>query len=156
MSKHQPALLGGLFIGVLSALPGVNIANCCCLWVLAGGALVVYLQQQRIPEPVETADAVIGGLLAGVLGAIIYTILTVIIVSAGGAMWMDQIRGALDANPEIPAETRDMLLRLFEGRNFIIIGLVINLPLYAVFSMVGSLIGLAIFRKKTPPVVLQG
>ena len=156
MSKHQPALLGGLFIGVLSALPGVNIANCCCLWVLAGGALVVYLQQQRMPEPVETADAVIGGLLAGALGAIIYTILTVIIVSAGGAMWMDQIRGALDANPEIPAETRDMLLRLFEGRNFIVIGLVINLPLYAVFSMVGSLIGLAIFRKKTPPVVLQG
>jgi hypothetical protein len=151
MSKHQPALLGGLFIGVLSALPGVNIANCCCLWVLAGGALVVYLQQQRMPEPVETADAVIGGLLAGALGAIIYTILTVIIVSAGGAMWMDQIRGALDANPEIPAETRDMLLRLFEGRNFLVIGLVINLPLYAVFSMVGSLIGLAIFRKKTPP-----
>jgi hypothetical protein len=155
MSKHQPALLGGLFIGVLSALPGVNIANCCCLWVLAGGALVVYLQQQRIPEPVETADAVIGGLLAGVLGAIIMSVLTLIIFSAGGALWMDQFRTALD-NPEIPAETRDMLLRLFEGRNFIVLGLVINLPLYAVFSMVGSLIGLAIFRKKTPPVVLQG
>jgi hypothetical protein len=155
MSKHQPALLGGLFIGVLSALPGVNIANCCCLWVLAGGALVVYLQQQRIPEPVETADAVIGGLLAGVLGAIVMSVLTLIIFSAGGALWMDQFRTALD-NPEIPAETRDMLLRLFEGRNFIVLGLVINLPLYAVFSMVGSLIGLAIFRKKTPPVVLQG
>jgi hypothetical protein len=150
MSKHQPALLGGLFIGVLSALPGVNIANCCCLWVLAGGALVVYLQQQRIPEPVETADAVIGGLLAGVLGAIVMSVLTLIIFSAGGALWMDQFRTALD-NPEIPAETRDMLLRLFEGRNFIVLGLVINLPLYAVFSMVGSLIGLAIFRKKTPP-----
>jgi hypothetical protein len=144
-----------LFIGVLSALPGVNIANCCCLWVLAGGALVVYLQQQRIPEPVETADAVIGGLLAGVLGAIVMSVLTLIIFSAGGALWMDQFRTALD-NPEIPAETRDMLLRLFEGRNFIVLGLVINLPLYAVFSMVGSLIGLAIFRKKTPPVVLQG
>jgi hypothetical protein len=83
------------------------------------------------------------------------SVLTLIIFSAGGALWMDQFRTALD-NPEIPAETRDMLLRLFEGRNFIVLGLVINLPLYAVFSMVGSLIGLAIFRKKTPPVVLQG
>ena len=156
MSKHQPALLGGVFIGVLSALPGVNVANCCCLWVLAGGALVVYLQQQRIPEPVETADAVIGGLIAGALGAIISMVLTLIIVSAGGAMWMDQIRSALDANPEIPTETRDMVLRLLEGRNFFVIGLVINLPLYAVFSMVGSLIGLAIFRKKTPPPAPQG
>ena len=151
MSKHQPALLGGVFIGVLSALPGVNFANCCCLWVLSGGALVVYLQQQRTVEPVETADAVIGGLIAGVIGALITTLLTLIIVSAGGAAWMDQIRAALD-NPEIPAETRDMLLRIFEGRSFVLIGLVINLPIYAIFSMIGALIGLAIFRKKTPPV----
>ena len=84
MSKHQPALLGALFIGILSALPGVNIANCCCLWVLSGGALVVYLQQQRTLEPVDTADAVIGGLLAGVLGALISSLLTYLVMAAGG------------------------------------------------------------------------
>ena len=40
MGKQQPALLGGLFIGVLSALPGVSIGNCCCcLWVVTGGLL---------------------------------------------------------------------------------------------------------------------
>ena len=33
----QPALYGGLFIGVLSALPVVNIGNCCCLWFAGGG-----------------------------------------------------------------------------------------------------------------------
>ena len=36
--KFQPALYGGLFIGVLSALPIINIGNCCCLWVTAGGS----------------------------------------------------------------------------------------------------------------------
>ena len=72
MSRHQPALLGGLFIGVLSALPVVSSANaCCCLWVVAGGVLVVYLQQQNTPLPVETADAVLGGLIAGLIGAVI-------------------------------------------------------------------------------------
>ena len=35
--KLQPALYGGLFIGVLSALPLINIGNCCCLWVIGGG-----------------------------------------------------------------------------------------------------------------------
>ena len=40
MTRYQPALLGGLFIGVLSALPVVNTANlCCCLWVIVGGVL---------------------------------------------------------------------------------------------------------------------
>ena len=53
MQKHQPALLGGLFIGVLSVLPIVSAANCCCLWVIVGGVLVVYLQQQKKPTPVE-------------------------------------------------------------------------------------------------------
>jgi hypothetical protein len=31
--------------------------------------------------------------------------------------------------------------------------IVVVLPLYAVFSMLGALLGLAFFRKKTPPVV---
>jgi hypothetical protein len=43
--KLQPALFGGLFIGVLSALPIINIANCCCLWVIGGGVLATYLMQ---------------------------------------------------------------------------------------------------------------
>jgi hypothetical protein len=39
-SKLQPALIGGLVTGVLSALPFVNILNaCCCLWVVTGGVV---------------------------------------------------------------------------------------------------------------------
>jgi hypothetical protein len=151
MSKHQPALLGGLFIGVLSSVPGVNWLNCCCLWVLAGGALVVYLQQQRTLEPVETADAVIGGLIAGVVGGLITTLATALLFSAGGMMMHEQIREALESNPELPAETRDMILNFFQGRNMLVLGLLFNVPLYAVFGMIGALIGLPIFRKKIPP-----
>ena len=32
----QPVLLGGLFLGVLSALPIISAGNCCCLWTLGG------------------------------------------------------------------------------------------------------------------------
>ena len=64
MSRYQPALLGGLFIGVLSSLPVVNIANCCCLWVIVGGGLTTYLLQQSRPDPVEPAEAALQGALA--------------------------------------------------------------------------------------------
>ena len=44
----RSAALGGLFIGVLSALPIIGAANCCCcLWIVSGGALAAYLQVQQ-------------------------------------------------------------------------------------------------------------
>ena len=53
-ARLQPALLGGVFIGVLSALPFISAANCCCcLWVVAGGVLTVYLRQQNSPMAIQ-------------------------------------------------------------------------------------------------------
>ena len=66
--KLQPALFGGLFIGVLSALPIINIGNCCCLWVIGGGVLATYLMQQNHPYPISAADGALVGLLAGLIG----------------------------------------------------------------------------------------
>ena len=44
----RSAALGGIFIGVLSALPVVGAANCCCcLWIVSGGALATYLEVQQ-------------------------------------------------------------------------------------------------------------
>jgi len=157
MSKHQPALLGGLFIGVLSSLPVVSSFNlCCCLWVVTGGILVVYLQQQRTPEPLETSDAVIESLLAGVIGAIIAGLGALLLLSAGGEIWQEQVRQALDSNADVPPEVRDMIMNLIQGRNLALAAFLINLPVYAVFSMLGSLLGLAFFRKKVAPPPAQG
>ena len=150
MQKFQPALLGGVFIGVVSSVPGLNILNCCCLWVIAGGMLVVYLQQQGRPEPVETADAVIGGLLAGLIGAIITSIVSTMIFSASTVMMQDQFREALE-NPDIPPEMRDLMLRFMTGSGVAVMSFAINIPLYSIFGMLGALLGLAIFRKKLPP-----
>lgn len=152
MGKHQPALLGGLLIGVLSVLPVVSAGNlCCCLWVIAGGILTVYLQQQRTPMPVETADAVIGGLIAGLVGAVIVVVGQSLMVSMTGVIWQDQLREALDQAPEVPPEARDAIMRMLTGSGLVVALFAILLPLYAIFSMLGALIGLAIFRKKTPP-----
>lgn len=152
MGRHQPALLGGLFIGVLSSLPIISIANlCCCLWVVAGGVLVVYLQQQAKPEPVETADAVLGGLIAGLIGALITSAVTLVMASITGPLALESVRSQLESNPDLPPEARDFVLNLLSGRGFMFLLVVIYLPIYAVFAMLGSLLGLAFFRKKVPP-----
>ena len=152
MSRHQPALLGGLFIGVMSALPVIGSANvCCCLWVVAGGVLVVYLQQQNRPDPVETADAVLGGLIAGIIGAVIAAAGQYLMYSITGEVWQEAVRESLEQQSEIPPEMRDTIIRFLSGPSLWFIALAIGIPVNAVFAMLGALLGLAFFRKKLPP-----
>ena len=152
MSRHQPALLGGLFIGVMSALPVIGSANvCCCLWVVAGGVLVVYLQQQNRPDPVETADAVLGGLIAGIIGAVIAAAGQYLMYSITGEVWQEAVRESLEQQSELPPEMRDTIIRFLSGPSLWFIALAIGIPVNAVFAMLGALLGLAFFRKKLPP-----
>ncbi len=152
MGKYQPAILGGLFIGVISGLPVVNLVNmCCCLGVIAGGVLVTYLLQQNSPVPVATSEAAIQGLIAGVIGGVIMSLITAAMTSITGPVMIEQLRDELSSNNDIPPELRDNLLRFLTGRNMAVMTLLITVPMYAVFAMAGSLLGLAFFRKKTPP-----
>jgi hypothetical protein len=150
MGKHQPALLGGVFIGVLSALPYINAANCCCLWVIGGGVLVVYLQQQASPTPVATGDAVIGGLIAGAIGGVIVTLANALMMQATGPMILEQMRSQ---GEQMPPEVMAWMERIFSGSGIglMMIMMAVCIPIFAIFSMLGSFLGLAIFRKKIPP-----
>jgi hypothetical protein len=156
-NRYQPVLLGGLFIGVLSSLPVLKAGNaCCCLWVVCGGLLTVYLQQQQKADPLETGEAVLGGLLAGLLGAVINAIVTLAEVQFAGMVLQDQfeqVRSQLEANPDVPPAVRQMVENLLSGRGVVALAVGFSLPMYAVFGMLGALLGLAFFRKKTPPAV---
>lgn len=153
MARFQPALLGGLFIGVLSALPVVSTANaCCCLWVVVGGALTVYLMQQRQAEPVESAEAALFGLVAGLAGGLLYvTLVGVLLSGAMGAQLVEQFRATVEGSPQLPVEVRDRVLGIVGSGAFVLIFAAVLIPTYAVFSMLGALLGVAIFKKKTPP-----
>ena len=151
MSRFQPALLGGLFIGVLSSLPFVNALNaCCCLWVVCGGVLVTYLLQQRTPDPVGTTDAALQGLLAGAIGGVIFSLSQMFIFQMTGPMVLEEIRGNMD-QAQMPPQAREFVERLFTGRGFAIAMALVWIPMYSVFAMAGAFLGLAFFRKKLPP-----
>ena len=147
-ARLQPALLGGVFIGVLSALPFISAGNCCCcMWVLAGGALAVYLRQQNSPVAVDAAEGMLLGLLAGVIGGVI----AVPLQMAFGPMQANFMRRLIEGNNEVPPEMREMVERWALASGFALVGAIINVVISAVFGMLGGLLGVAIFKKNTPP-----
>jgi hypothetical protein len=154
-SKIQPAVYGGLFIGVLSALPLINLGNCiCCLWVVSGGALALYLLQQNHPYPVTAADGALVGLLAGVIGGVVGALLSIPIQMAMGPVQQQVIERLVLSNPDVPEQTKD-LVRNMGSRGVSAIGAVFNLILMtcvgAIFGMLGGLLGVALFKKKDLP-----
>jgi hypothetical protein len=149
----QPALLGGLFIGVLSALPIVNVCNCCCVWVVGGGALAAYLQQQRQPAPITVTQGARAGLLAGVVAAFVWLIASValdpVISQFQERMASEILRSARD----IPPEVRDWFERARDGSSAggYIFGFLLMLIGGSAVAAAGGAIGASYFRNDVPP-----
>ena len=149
--KLQPALFGGLFIGVLSALPIINIGNCCCLWVIGGGVLATYLMQQNHPHPIAAADGALVGLLAGLIGGVLGTLLSIPIDMMMGPFQRQIMERILSTNPDIPDETRRMIENMSVGAAAITFKLMLSVCIGAVFGLLGGLLGVALFKKKDLP-----
>ena len=151
-ARLQPALLGGVFIGVMSALPIINAGNCCCcLWVLAGGALAVYLRQQNTEVPVDAAEGALLGLMAGAVGGVIGALLAIPIQMMLGPMQQEWMRRILASNEDMPPEFRDAFMRMTTGSAMALAGALINIVVSVIFGMLGGLLGVAIFQKNAPP-----
>jgi uncharacterized membrane protein YeaQ/YmgE (transglycosylase-associated protein family) len=156
-SKYQPALLGGLLIGVLAGMPFVSIGNCCfCLWVVVGGVLVAYLRQQQPGPAPETADIVLGGLIAGVIGAVIASTLELALFQWTGPMMQRMMQNIIQSVPNFPEEARQQLDRSMQMGQQIKYAvfmqtLFFRIPCYAIVGLLGALLGHAIFKEKTAP-----
>jgi hypothetical protein len=155
--RLQPALYGGLFIGVLSALPIVNMGNCCCcLWVVAGGALAVYLRQQNMPYAVNSSEGALMGLLAGLIGGVIAALISIPMMAVMGPFQQRMIEQILNSRADIPEESRDMIEKMMQrnaglGAAAFAFGLVVQVIVGTVFGMLGGLLGVAMFKKELPP-----
>jgi hypothetical protein len=150
--RIQPAFWGGLFIGVLSALPLVNVGNCCCcLWVISGGVLAVYLRQQNTPFQITAAEGALTGLLAGLIGGVIASVLSIPMQALVGP-WQRQVMERLLANnPDMPPEARDAIERFAVGSAARVVSMLVSVVIDVIFGMLGGLLGVAIFKKNAPP-----
>ncbi len=151
-SRLQPALFGGLFIGVLSALPFVSAANCCCcLWVVAGGVLAAYLRQQPSPYAIPVSEGALVGLMAGFIGGIVAVLLSIPMQALMGPLQQQFMDRMMSSNPDIPPELRDMMQRASTGNAVRAASMVFTVIVDTIFGMLGGLLGVAMFKKNAPP-----
>ena len=154
-SKMQPALFGGLVLGVLSALPVVSVGNlCCCMWLIAGGVVAAYVLQATQPTPITTGDGAVAGLLAGLVGSVVYLVISVPVSMMMGPLQNRWVEGLLERGGEMPDAVRPALEAMRQGGLTVaglVFGFFVMLVLGVVFSTAGGAIGAALFRKKLPP-----
>jgi hypothetical protein len=152
--KLQPALFGGLFIGVLSALPFVNIAYCCCLWVIGGGMLAAYLMQQNHPYAITAADGALVGMRAGGFGGVLGVLRSMPVALARGPLQQRLLDQFILNNPDVPAESKRIVENMAAGgMAALMIGFKLMFSVIAglIFGMLGGLLGVALFKKDAPP-----
>ncbi|MGE0705231.1 MAG: hypothetical protein AB7F99_05215 [Vicinamibacterales bacterium] len=148
----RPAVIGGLVIGVLSALPLFAAANiCCCLWVVTGGLVASYLLQQDRAEPIALTDGALVGLLAGLVGSGVYLVLSIPITMAI-APFQREFAEQLINSGTLPPEFRDYFADAIGGSLGIAISFFFMLISGIIFATLGGLLGAAIFRKPQTPV----
>lgn len=166
--KQRATIIGGLMIGIVTGLPVLNILNrcCCCGIVLLCGTISLYLYKQEFTDevpPLESSDALILGILAGIAGAFVGTILLVLgkfifgpvdeKILLKALLWMQQ-RGALTSDmSDLTDKLIETLKKSIEDGikiGDILSELLFGLILYPIFSMLGGLIGFGIFGKKKP------
>ncbi|HEY0405978.1 MAG TPA: hypothetical protein VGC89_09645 [Pyrinomonadaceae bacterium] len=147
VSKLQPALIGGVLIGVLSVgtqmIPVPAASWCCCLWGALGGVLAAYLYIKRSPTPVKVGDGALLGLMAGGIGALVYALIALPITY-------------FIVDPEVlQAQIEERLRRSgshFDIRPYwgwlLLLGILIQGVFLAVLSLLGGLIGVPIFEKR--------
>ena len=151
-AKFQPALYGGLLLGVLSGLPVIGFGNCCCcLWVLAGGATAAYLLQANQPAPISTGDGAAVGLLAGLVGFLVWQVLSLLTLPLTTGLRARLFSFVLSNARDLPPDVVQALERA-NANEVTILGIILNafvvLCIAVVFSTLGGLIGAAMFRKK--------
>ena len=164
-SYGQPAFIGGLVMGVLSALPLVAAGNlCCCMWVVSGGAIAAYLLQQNQSTPITPGDGALVGLLAGLVGAFVQFAVAIPVGILVAPMERAMLQRVLDMAGTMPSDMRDMLERYSRSDAEFSFGLMIlskavalmfGLFIGAIFSTIGGVVGALVFKKDTPPGVID-
>ena len=151
----KPALLGGLVMGVLSALPGVSLGNCCCCaWLVTGGLVAAYALQSGTPQPITMGDGALVGLLAGLFGAVVNLVVSIPMNILTGPFQQRLFQRIAEAQPDLPDNVRQMVDSMGIGAVSVagaIMAFFMMLILGAIFSSLGGLLGAFFFKKKVAP-----
>ncbi len=154
----QHALLGGVFIGVLSALPIISVANCCCVWIIGGGMLAAYLDQTP-GRGTNLARGALDGLLAGVIGAFVWLLVWASLSMVLGPIQERLIESMLENAADMPPEARVWIESMRDSGSGLlsyVIGFTFQLFAGIVFGALGGLLGAMFFWRNGVEPALGG
>ena len=149
-NKVKSAVIGGVVLGLLSAIPFVNWLNfCCCLWAILGGMLASYLYVKNSAVPATAGDGAILGAIAGAVGAVVFLIVGIPLAIVAGEAMRAMLISIMESVEPSQAELfrRQMAAQGAEISGVIIQSLIGAVFLF-VFSVLGGLIGIPIFEKR--------
>jgi len=148
-----PALIGGAVAGVLTGIPFVNCL--CCLWVVGGAALAANLLAKNTAGPLTSGDGAIVGALAGIVAAVVDALVDI----PFRAVNLGIARRVLDRMSGVVEDWPSGLESWLEGSpagapvSMFLFGLFIGAAIYAVFGVLGGIIGVSLFGRKIVPAV---
>jgi len=159
--KKIPALYGGIVIGLVSSIPFLSVINCfCCAGILLGGFLaVMFYAKNFTPDttPFTAGDCISVGILAGIIGAVVETFLSLGFVAMFGNVTVEFLIDFLrNSNIQIPEEAMTKLEEaLQESMSFVTIltNFFFALLINAIFGLLGGLIGYSVYKPKQPQVM---
>lgn len=144
-----PALIGGLIVALPSFIPYVGYGDfVLCLWSWVGGIVAAKMLTTRSSRIQSLGDGARIGLLAGLIGGVIYLIVAAPII----AWQMPRVIEQISATPNFPSEWTETFLLVQE--NFAIrVGVALLAGLLAGafragFTVLGGMLGVAIFEKR--------
>jgi len=146
-SLLKPAFLGGVALGVLSALP---VVNCCCLlWLGGGGLLAVYLIRQTYNGEITPVLGAKIGFLAGMIGALFWQILELPLAYFTSPQRIQQFQRLLQ-DQNIPSELREFIISLLgDPLNplALVFGIFVKAFACGLFTTIGGLLGSSFWNK---------
>jgi hypothetical protein len=147
----QPALVGGMFLGFLSSMPFTNCL--CCMWVLLGGGIAAVLLTKQRPSGITYGDGAFVGVLSGLFGAIVGTVLHIPVQIISTRLFGSQQQQFEDWFRQLGLEgpMRDWMMRVVSGEisaATILFTFFANLFTWSLFAMIGGILAVAILNKR--------
>jgi hypothetical protein len=150
----RPAIIGGVALGILSAVPIVNFLNvCCCAWAILGGMLAAYLYIKRSPNSVTTGEGAKLGAIAGVIGGGIYIVIGIPLAILTSSLMMSLVVSMLGSEASSNPVLAQYLRQLQSGAIMdqlprIVIAGIGRAALLVGFSTVGGILAISLFEKR--------
>ncbi|MBI2188843.1 MAG: hypothetical protein HYU37_17220 [Acidobacteria bacterium] len=136
---------------MLSALPIVNIANCCCLWIAGGGVLAGYLAQQEGTKPLTALGGAIVGLIAGIIGAFVWLVAALAVDVVMAPLQERMVAQMISRAADMPPEVRGWLELMTDRASApvrLAAGFVFQLVAGVVFATLGGVLAVAFFGSR--------